>query len=127
MQVLISVNFLQLLVGPTTKDQTKNTVLNPPIEAQYFRINPQYWSYSLMCLRTELYGCSGEQGNWLSCVEENYWSILTYNCKFLLLLLFYTFGSQHNRRPRPLSYKQAACVSSLREGTVNLLMEPFLC
>ena len=58
----ISVNFLQLLVGPTTKDQTKNTVLNPPIEAQYFRINPQYWSYSLMCLKTELYGCSGEQG-----------------------------------------------------------------
>ena len=52
----------QLLVGPTTYGQTKNVVLNPPIEAQYLRINPQYWSYSRMCLKTEFYGCSGEQG-----------------------------------------------------------------
>ena len=38
-----------------------------------------------------------------------------------------SIDSQRNLRPRPLSYKQAACVSSLREGNVGLLMEQFLC
>jgi len=60
--ILNEISYFQLLTGPMFKDQTRNAVLNPPIETQYLRINPQYWSSAVMCLKTELYGCSGKQG-----------------------------------------------------------------
>lgn len=134
MQVLISVNFLQLLVGPTTKDQTKNTVLNPPIEAQYFRINPQYWSYSLMCLRTELYGCSGEQGK----MAVLYRGKLLVHSNIQLqvftstLVLYFWLAAQPSA-PTPLLQASGMCIKPQRgncqppDGTILVLTQKKPC